>query len=175
MCVPSLTITTDLSQASALSDDIKKRMAELFGFRKEWTAEDITPYLVDVATGGLTVDKILFKHARAFTGPSGVFMSFIGSRICWHAKLTPAESGQWQATACTTQDSYPHEYHKITHEYGQVNICTERRCGRVRRTGENVENSSSSFHSGNDLIKIELAITIYVAPVHQVFDLISVH
>eukprot|EP00041_Stephanoeca_diplocostata_P020140 m.444073 g.444073 ORF g.444073 m.444073 type:complete len:371 (-) comp21486_c0_seq2:856-1968(-) len=60
--------------ANELSSDPKTRMAELFKFKSTWTADDISPYLSDVAVGGLTVEKILFKFARNFTDKNGVKM-----------------------------------------------------------------------------------------------------
>ena len=55
---------------AVLPMNIKKRMAILFEKQKAWSMDSIRPYLVNVAIAPLTVEKILFKHARAYTDSS---------------------------------------------------------------------------------------------------------
>jgi hypothetical protein len=57
--------------AAGLPMDIKKRMATLFAHRAVWSREQIAPYLMALESGPVTVDKILFKHARRFAGAKG--------------------------------------------------------------------------------------------------------
>ena len=53
-----------------LPNNIKKRMAALFEKQKAWSMQSIRPYLTNLAIAPLTVEKILFKHARAYTDSS---------------------------------------------------------------------------------------------------------
>lgn len=49
---------------------IKQRIGALFAKQKAWSMDTIRPYLEDLAVAPLTVDKILFKHARSYTDSS---------------------------------------------------------------------------------------------------------
>eukprot|EP00040_Diaphanoeca_grandis_P020902 m.111156 g.111156 ORF g.111156 m.111156 type:complete len:357 (-) comp28099_c4_seq1:131-1201(-) len=53
--------------SSALPTDVKLRVGQLFDHQKVWSLEEIAPYLRDVATAKQSIEKILFKYARAFT------------------------------------------------------------------------------------------------------------
>lgn len=55
---------------AALPVNTKQRMVELFKKQKAWSMDSIRPYLTDLAIPPLTVEKILFKHARAYTDSS---------------------------------------------------------------------------------------------------------
>lgn len=55
---------------AVLPNNIKKRMAALFEKQKAWSMQSIRPYLTNLAIAPLTVEKILFKHARAYTDSS---------------------------------------------------------------------------------------------------------
>ncbi|KAI0644549.1 sister chromatid cohesion protein Dcc1 [Trametes meyenii] len=58
---------------SALPVDPGARFAELFLVRPRWKAEEITPFLSDIAVDGKERDNLLLKHARAITEPGGVW------------------------------------------------------------------------------------------------------
>jgi len=47
------------------------RFADLFLTRGRWKAEDIKPYLSDIAVDTKDLDKLLLKYARALTDKDG--------------------------------------------------------------------------------------------------------
>jgi len=47
------------------------RFADLFLTRKPWRAEDIKPYLSDIAVDTKDLDKLLLKYARALMDNDG--------------------------------------------------------------------------------------------------------
>ncbi|KAI0666542.1 sister chromatid cohesion protein Dcc1 [Trametes maxima] len=59
--------------SSALPVDPGARFSELFLVRPRWKADEITPFLSDIAIDGKERDKLLLKHARAITEPGGVW------------------------------------------------------------------------------------------------------
>ncbi|KAG6857100.1 hypothetical protein H0H87_009661 [Tephrocybe sp. NHM501043] len=59
--------------ASALPVDAARRFADLFLTRPRWKAENISPFLADIAVDSKERDKLLLKFARATTGADGVW------------------------------------------------------------------------------------------------------
>jgi sister chromatid cohesion protein DCC1 len=49
------------------------RFADLFLTRERWKAEDIKPYLSDIAVDTKDLDKLLLKYARASTDKDGLW------------------------------------------------------------------------------------------------------
>ncbi|XP_067933347.1 sister chromatid cohesion protein DCC1-like [Watersipora subatra] len=49
-----------------LSEDVKKRFEELFGVKKSWTLQEITPYVKPLCVGKVTVSVLVMKNARSF-------------------------------------------------------------------------------------------------------------
>jgi sister chromatid cohesion protein DCC1 len=52
---------------SALSLDPAARLGQLFATRSRWRAEDIEPFLTDIAIDSKERDRLLLKYARAIT------------------------------------------------------------------------------------------------------------
>ena len=48
------------------------RFTDLFLTRERWKAEDIAPYLSDIAVDTKDLDKLLLKYARALTDNDGL-------------------------------------------------------------------------------------------------------
>ncbi|KAI8975859.1 sister chromatid cohesion protein Dcc1 [Trametes punicea] len=59
--------------SSALPVEPGARFAELFLVRSRWKADDISPFLSDIAVDSKERDKLLLKHARAITDPEGIW------------------------------------------------------------------------------------------------------
>jgi sister chromatid cohesion protein DCC1 len=59
--------------ASALSIDAAPRFADLFLTRSKWKAEEISPFLTDIAIDSKERDKLLLKFARTTTDAQGVW------------------------------------------------------------------------------------------------------
>ncbi|KAI0356391.1 hypothetical protein OH77DRAFT_1589352 [Trametes cingulata] len=59
--------------SSALPNDPAARFAELFLARPRWQADEIAPFLADVAVDAKERDRLLLKHARAITDPEGIW------------------------------------------------------------------------------------------------------
>ncbi|KAI0768752.1 sister chromatid cohesion protein Dcc1 [Trametes elegans] len=59
--------------SSALPVEPGARFADLFLTRPRWKLEDIVPFLADIAVDSKERDKLLLKHARAITDPSGIW------------------------------------------------------------------------------------------------------
>jgi len=59
--------------ASSLPIDAAPRFADLFLTRSKWKAEDISPFLTDVAIDSKERDKLLLKFARATTDARGIW------------------------------------------------------------------------------------------------------
>jgi sister chromatid cohesion protein DCC1 len=55
---------------ATLPVNVKQRFLKLFDRQAKWSMKQIRPYLEDLAIGLLTVEKMLFKHARGFTDTS---------------------------------------------------------------------------------------------------------
>jgi sister chromatid cohesion protein DCC1 len=51
------------------------RFTDLFLTRERWKAEDIAPYLSDIAVDRKDLDKLLLKYARALTDKDGLWYS----------------------------------------------------------------------------------------------------
>jgi sister chromatid cohesion protein DCC1 len=49
------------------------RFADLFLTRKKWKAEEIAPFLADIALNAKDRDKLLLKYARAITDKTGIW------------------------------------------------------------------------------------------------------
>ncbi|KAF8974485.1 sister chromatid cohesion protein Dcc1 [Flammula alnicola] len=58
--------------ASALPVDPATRFSDLFLTRKKWKAEEISPFLSDIAVNAKERDKLLLKYCRTITEPQGV-------------------------------------------------------------------------------------------------------
>lgn len=55
----------ELFEEKDLSSNVKQRFCQLFEKKKEWSLQEISPYLQVLANGGsTTVDKLLIKYAR---------------------------------------------------------------------------------------------------------------
>ncbi|XP_051161356.1 sister chromatid cohesion protein DCC1 [Leptopilina boulardi] len=52
---------------SNLPDNIEKRFEELFKIKDKWTIEEITPYIINLATEKLNVNALLTKYGRMST------------------------------------------------------------------------------------------------------------
>jgi len=50
---------------SKLSHIPKQRFTQLFTHRREWTKEEITPYVQDLILKSLAIDQLLLREARA--------------------------------------------------------------------------------------------------------------
>ncbi|BES87216.1 Sister chromatid cohesion protein [Nesidiocoris tenuis] len=50
---------------SKLSEDIAERIAQLFAERRQWTFDEIEPYIAPLTTEKQTVNALLTKHARS--------------------------------------------------------------------------------------------------------------
>ena len=59
--------------SSELPVDPGARFAELFLARPRWKADEIAPFLADIAVDTKERDKLLLKHARAVTDPQGIW------------------------------------------------------------------------------------------------------
>lgn len=59
--------------ASALPIEPAARFSDLFLTRDRWKADDLTPFLADIAVDSKERDKLLLKHARALTDAEGVW------------------------------------------------------------------------------------------------------
>ncbi|KAF8238753.1 hypothetical protein L208DRAFT_1354508 [Tricholoma matsutake] len=59
--------------ASALPIEAAPRFADLFLTRSRWKAEEISPFLADIAIDSKERDKLLLKFARAITDAQGVW------------------------------------------------------------------------------------------------------
>jgi len=53
--------------------DPATRFTDLFLTRARWKAEDIVPYLSDIAVDTKELDKLLLKYARALTDKDGIW------------------------------------------------------------------------------------------------------
>jgi len=76
LCEPSpFSSSTMLSYfpCAELPTDPATRFADLFLTRARWRAEDIVPYLSDIAVDTKDLDKLLLKYARALTDKSGLW------------------------------------------------------------------------------------------------------
>jgi sister chromatid cohesion protein DCC1 len=58
---------------SELPIDPAMRFADLFLTRARWKAEDIAPYLSDIAVDKKDLDKLILKYARALTDKDGLW------------------------------------------------------------------------------------------------------
>jgi len=58
--------------ASGLPVDPAARFAELFLTRARWSADEITPFLSDIAVNSKERDKLLLKYCRAISSTQGV-------------------------------------------------------------------------------------------------------
>jgi len=58
--------------ASALPVDPAARFAELFLTRPKWHADEIAPFLSDIAVNSKERDKLLLKYCRAISNTEGV-------------------------------------------------------------------------------------------------------
>jgi sister chromatid cohesion protein DCC1 len=70
LCTPSsVTSSMVLSYfpCAELPTDPATRFADLFLTRARWKAEDIIPYVSDIAVDAKDLDKLLLKYARALT------------------------------------------------------------------------------------------------------------
>ena len=56
-----------------LPTDPALRFTDLFLTRERWKAEDIGPYLSDIAVDSKDLDKLLLKYARALTDKDGLW------------------------------------------------------------------------------------------------------
>jgi sister chromatid cohesion protein DCC1 len=56
-----------------LPSDPVTRFADLFLTRARWKAEDIVPYLSDIAVDRKDLDKLLLRYARALTDKDGLW------------------------------------------------------------------------------------------------------
>jgi sister chromatid cohesion protein DCC1 len=56
-----------------LPSDPVMRFADLFLTRARWKAEDIVPYLSDIAVDRKDLDKLLLRYARALTDKDGLW------------------------------------------------------------------------------------------------------
>jgi sister chromatid cohesion protein DCC1 len=75
LCSPSpVTSSMMLSYfpCAELPTDPATRFADLFLTRARWKAEDIVPYLSDIAVDAKDLDKLLLKYARALTDKDGL-------------------------------------------------------------------------------------------------------
>ncbi|KAI0633715.1 sister chromatid cohesion protein Dcc1 [Trametes polyzona] len=59
--------------SAALPVEPSARFAELFVARPRWKADEITPFLSDIAVDSKERDKLLLKHARAITDAEGIW------------------------------------------------------------------------------------------------------
>ena len=59
--------------ASALPVDAAHRFVDLFLTRSRWKADDISPFLADIAIDSKERDKLLLKYARATTDAQGIW------------------------------------------------------------------------------------------------------
>jgi len=59
--------------SSGLPVDPSNRFADLFLTRPRWKADDIVPFLSDIAVSNKDRDKLLLKHARAITDGQGLW------------------------------------------------------------------------------------------------------
>jgi sister chromatid cohesion protein DCC1 len=59
--------------ASSLPVDPAARFADIFLTRPRWKAEDIVPFLSDIAVDSKERDKLLLKYARVNTDADGVW------------------------------------------------------------------------------------------------------
>ncbi|TFK54270.1 hypothetical protein OE88DRAFT_1723980 [Heliocybe sulcata] len=59
--------------SSSLPIDPAARFTDLFLTRSRWKAQDIAPYLADIAVDSKERDKLLLKYARAMTDAEGVW------------------------------------------------------------------------------------------------------
>ncbi|KAI0331169.1 hypothetical protein GY45DRAFT_1322645 [Cubamyces sp. BRFM 1775] len=59
--------------SAALPVDPSARFSELFLVRPRWKADEITHFLSDIAVDSKERDKLLLKHARAITDPTGIW------------------------------------------------------------------------------------------------------
>ena len=53
--------------------DPPARFADLFFRRPRWKADDIVPYLSDIAVDRKDLDKLLLRYARALTDNDGLW------------------------------------------------------------------------------------------------------
>jgi sister chromatid cohesion protein DCC1 len=58
---------------SELPIDPAMRFVDLFLTRARWKAEDIVPYLSDIAVDKKDLDKLILKYARALTDKDGLW------------------------------------------------------------------------------------------------------
>lgn len=58
--------------ASSLPVDPVARFAELFLTCPRWSADDIAPFLIDIAVNSKERDKLLLKYCRAVSNAQGV-------------------------------------------------------------------------------------------------------
>lgn len=58
--------------ASTLSVDPAARFTELFLTRPRWRADEIVPFLSDIAVNSKERDKLLLKYCRAISNTQGV-------------------------------------------------------------------------------------------------------
>ncbi|KAI0000385.1 sister chromatid cohesion protein Dcc1 [Russula vinacea] len=76
LCAPSpFSTSTILSYfpCAELPTDPAMRFADLFLTRERWKAEEIVPYLSDIAVDTKDLDKLLLKYARALTDKDGLW------------------------------------------------------------------------------------------------------
>ena len=53
--------------------DPAARFSDLFLRRARWKADDIVPYLRDIAVDSKDLDKLLLRYARALTDKDGIW------------------------------------------------------------------------------------------------------
>ncbi|KAF8482774.1 sister chromatid cohesion protein Dcc1 [Russula ochroleuca] len=78
LCAPSpFSTSTKLSYfpCAELPTDPAMRFADLFLTRERWKAEEIVPYLSDIAVDTKDLDKLLLKYARALTDKEGLWFT----------------------------------------------------------------------------------------------------
>jgi sister chromatid cohesion protein DCC1 len=75
LCASSFSLGTTLSYfpCAELPADPATRFVDLFLTRARWKAEDIVPYLSDIAVDTKDLDKLLLKYARALTDKDGLW------------------------------------------------------------------------------------------------------
>ncbi|KAF5321094.1 hypothetical protein D9619_000774 [Psilocybe cf. subviscida] len=65
-------VTITYFPSSILPVDPAARFSELFAAQKKWRAEEVSPFLSDIAVNNKERDKLLLKYCRTVTEPQGV-------------------------------------------------------------------------------------------------------
>lgn len=69
----SETVTLSYFPSSTLPVDAPARFADLFLVRSRWKAEEIEPFLTEIAVNTKERDKLLLKFARSMTDAQGIW------------------------------------------------------------------------------------------------------